>query len=92
MFCFAILFAYSVIHALLQKPIDKGIFLHIDSRLASSSFLPVLLRCQLVSLFHWDQADGFVPKQLILYFSTGTSETQLHCDTEKHETFGIYES
>lgn len=41
------------------------------------------------------QADGFIPKvckQLILYVSTGTNETQLHCDMEKHEAFGIYES
>lgn len=79
-------------NVLLQKSIYKSLFLHIDSRFASS-FLTVLLRANL-SISHWSQVDGFIPevfKQLILY-STGTSETQLRFDTGKHEAFGIYES
>lgn len=70
----------------------KGLFLHVDSRLASS-FLTGLLSANL-SISHRSQVDGFIPevfKQLILY-STGTSKTQLHSDTGKHEAFGIYES
>lgn len=48
--------------ALLLKSIYKGLFLHMDGRLTSSSFSPVLLRCQLVFFSHWAQANGFIPK------------------------------